>query len=762
MIAMSGTPMRATRLALVLLLPATLATRLLPAQPMPAQPIPSQTQPAPPRFSIARFADSIATNGDTARAVALLDSAVRHDKRDAAAWHRLGLLQWHQVRSARDPNFMKDQRKIRTLIAADSALRLASRFAPDSAQFHLDLSRFNLESGLSTTRFASRGQAGDGYDAAKRTGDRLRLADAADMMGMGAWRLYEGIANRALTNDQMKVQLNSANLWDRSKGRDYINSIAKKIEPPTGTVDYEKALTYFAESVGADSTNLRYSRHLFMAFAERNRWDDLARTAAARARQFPLDYQAQLALGLAQHRRGEETAARLAFDSAFVLMDDAESARLTRFTRILRPNPTKALRGTGGDSSAYSALPQAQQRGLEALYWVMSDPLALTTENEHRLEFLARVVFADFRWTVDELNLRGADSDRGDVYVRYGPPELEVNIPGSSQGSSTNDGGNVLAWGYSNGLTFFFDSPPGFSNARIAFNDRDHVENVKNTVPVSWANVPVTRMLDTIPLRIARFRSGADSSDVVIAARVPIDSLIVASGLDRAPVDLEVRVFDQFVKVRGLEVEQSTHATSSANGPIERVWTRRLGPGINVVRVEALQADSKRGARAMLRLSPESNVGFGMSDVLLGTKPEVRSGVTVASRWRDIAITPNVGSIARGASLGLLWEMYDLVPRNGTTKYRVAITVEREDRAGAVGFAVRVLDNLGRAVGRAQQSRDRFTISFDRQGGALPVLVEYLSLDMTQAPAGGYRLRVEVTDLANQKKTARNTGFIVR
>ena len=106
--------------------------------------------------------------------------------------------------------------------------------------------------------------------------------------------------------------------------------------------------------------------------------------------------------------------------------------------------------------------------------------------------------------------------------------------------------------------------------------------------------------------------------------------------------------------------------------------------------------------------------------------------------------------------------MYDLVPRDGMTKYRVAITVEREDRTGAVGFAVRVLDNLGRAVGRAQQSRDRFTISFDRQGGALPVLVEYLSLDMTQAPSGSYRLRVEVTDLANQKKTARNTVFHMR
>jgi hypothetical protein len=296
----------------------------------------------------------------------------------------------------------------------------------------------------------------------------------------------------------------------------------------------------------------------------------------------------------------------------------------------------------------------------------------------------------------------------------------------------------------------------------VSFFDRNYVETLRDAIPVSFANVPVTRLLDTIPMRIVRFRSGADSSDAVIAASVPTDSLVRATPLDRVPVDIDLRIFDQFVKVRGLESDQLTFVRDSANAPLDRAWTRRVGPGINVVRVEALQADSKRGARAMARLDPTTNVGFGMSDVLFGNKPELQRGVTTPSRWRDVAITPNAGHIARGSALGLLWEMYDLVPKNGMTTYRVAITVERENRTGAVGFAVRVLDNLGRAVGRAQQFRDRFTISFDRQGSALPVLVEYLSLDMTQAPSGGYRLRVEVTDLANQKKTARNTEFRIR
>ena len=131
----------------------------------------------------------------------------------------------------------------------------------------------------------------------------------------------------------------------------------------------------------------------------------------------------------------------------------------------------------------------------------------------------------------------------------------------------------------------------------MSFFDHNYVETLRDAIPVSFANVPATRLLDTIPMRIVRFRSGADSSDAVIAASVPIDSLVRATPLDRVPVDIDLRIFDQFVKVRGLESDQLTFARDSANAPLDRAWTRRVGPGINVVRVEALQADSKRGAR---------------------------------------------------------------------------------------------------------------------------------------------------------------------
>jgi len=713
--------------------------------------------------SAAAWADSLAAQGDTSGALALLDSALRADRKNGAAWHQYGLLSWNMAKSQRSASFMKDQRAIRMLSAADSALRLATQFAPDSARFWLTLGRFNLTSGVSTMRFAASAQVGNALEAATKTGDRLMIATAADEVGMATWRRYEPVANRALLSDgQQKIQLSMFNSFSRDKARDFIDSYINKIQPPTGEKDYLQAMEHFRTAVEADPTGLRYSRHLFMAYGERGRWNEMLDVATRRAREYPLDYQAQLARGLALHRLGTDRESQVAFDSAFALMDEDESARMTRFTRILRPKPTKETKGTVGDTLAFSKLPAAQQRGLEQMFWFMADPLTLTNENEYRLEFLSRVVWADFRWTSDDMALRGADTDRGDIFVRYGPPDLEMTVPGTSSFQASNtDGGVTLVWAYNSGLVFFFDLPPGFGTARFAFVDRDNVEQIKSAVPVSWANIPSTRLIDTIPIRVARFRAGGDSTDAVITTLIPTDSLVRGLDVTSAPVDIDFRIFDQFVRVKGVESEQQGVRPDSATAPLARRWLRRLGPGINVVRVEALQADSRRAARAMTRINPESTIGFGMSDVLLGSKPSPRDGAA-PKRWSDVDINPTPGTFARGASVGMVWEMYDLVPRDGTVSYRLSVVVERTDRSAAGSFAARLVDGLGRTVGREQTSRDKIAIGFDRTAAAAGTVVEFLSLDLSDQSAGNYRLRVEVTDRATGRKTSRLTEFTIR
>ncbi len=717
----------------------------------------------PSRSPIAAIADSIAAVGDSSRAYALLDSATKANKKDGAAWHRLGLLSWNMAKGKRTGGYISDQRTIRLLLVADSALRLATQVSPDSARYWLDLGRFNLGSSYAATRFAASGQVSSALEAATKSGDPTLLALAADEVGMATWRRYEPIANRALLSDgQQKIQLSTFNTFSRDKARDFVETFVNKIQPPTGDADYRQAFASFEQAVAAGPSSQLYSRHLYMAYGERGRWSEMLDVASRRASAYPLDFQAQLARGLALHRLTNDKAAQVAFDSAFALMDESESRRMTRFTRILRPQPTKATKGTIGDTLSFSKLPAAQQRGLEQMYWFMNDPLTLTNENEFRLEFLSRVVWADFRWTVDDRNLRGADTDRGDIYVRYGPPDMDLTVPGSSGNTATNtDGGVTLVWGYNNGLVFFFDLAPGFLTGRFAFVDRDNVDQMKSDFPVSFANVASTRMIDTIPIRVARFRAGADSTDAVIASLIPMDSLVRGLDVTSAPVDVDFRIFDQFVRVKGVESEQQDVRPDSTRGPQPRRWVRRLGPGVNVIRVEALQADSRRAARAMTRINPENTVGFGMSDILLGNKPTARDGVA-PKRWSDIAVVPSQGTYERGAAVGMVWEMYDLVAREGSSKYRLAVEVQRADRSTLGSFAARVVDRLGQTVGREQTSRNKIVIGFERTAAAAATIVEFFSLDLSEQSSGQYRLRVEITDLGNGKKTSRSTEFTIR
>ena len=132
-------------------------------------PVSASAQAPAPR-NTAYIADSIALAGDSAAAYAMLEEAVRRKNKDAASWHQLGLMSWNMGKAKRSGGFISDKRTIQLLIVADSALRLATQFAPDSARYWLSLAHFNRTSGVATMNFSAAGQAGHALEAARKTG----------------------------------------------------------------------------------------------------------------------------------------------------------------------------------------------------------------------------------------------------------------------------------------------------------------------------------------------------------------------------------------------------------------------------------------------------------------------------------------------------------------------------------------------------------------------------------------------------------------
>src|SRR5690606_24827883 len=64
------------------------------------------------------------------------------------------------------------------------------------------------------------------------------------------------------------------------------------------------------------------------------------------------------------------------------------------------------------------------------------DPRYLTYYNERKLEHYARLVYADLLYASEDLKLRGWDTERGRILVRYGVPKSDVVLVPGETGSS--------------------------------------------------------------------------------------------------------------------------------------------------------------------------------------------------------------------------------------------------------------------------------------------------------------------------------------
>ena len=109
-----------------------------------------------------------------------------------------------------------------------------------------------------------------------------------------------------------------------------------------------------------------------------------------------------------------------AFESSFESMDCRVKAAYDDIEFLMPEDEKKAYRD---DPTVYSAR-----------YWTSKDPRYLTPYNERKLEHYSRLTYADLLYGSPDLKLRGWDTQRGQIMVRYGPPKSDVVLMPRSDG----------------------------------------------------------------------------------------------------------------------------------------------------------------------------------------------------------------------------------------------------------------------------------------------------------------------------------------
>ena len=695
-------------------------------------------------------ADSLVTHGDSAGALRLLDAAVRANASDGEAWHKRGVLAWSMSGAEKRTGFMKRSANEALLALADSSLRLATLYAPGTPGYLVDLGRFYLTSNSAGVRGRAAPLFEKALKAARKSGDPQVLSRAADEMGMTWWRHYEDLADRNIYSVIVH------NVKDRTFTKDP-RSIAYFVDRQTlraaaqdwsGQVEYLKAYELFTEALRAEPGNPQALRHVYRALVDRQRWVELQHIARVRLIDDHSDGWAWLASGLAAHRLGDEHASSIAFDSAFVFLPAADRARYDNLARIVTPK----------DSVSRNRLPTSELANDERMYWLMADPLWATKDNEGRNEFLSRVVYAELRFSVEEFGIHGVDTDRGDIYVRYGPPPAVISFPADAlhQGEHRI---RVLWW-YSTEETFLFRQLPTYGVANLDPDDARATEQLRDTVPVAWTNAGVKPLADSINVALTRFRADGDSSDVFFAAELPVKRMVEGVDLARGALDVELEAFTW--RAKPVFTATSHETIDFAHPEVNQMqsWRTRLRAGTFLYRVEALQPDAGRGARSASRIELIPGGGFGASDILIADSLSPREAG--AERWSDFTIAPSIGRVHRGKSFAMLWETYDLQAMpNGNVSYDVTITLRREKGGGLGALAAKIVGGVKSAIGISGSGSDRISLTFPRQAPARPVAVDYVTLDLGDATPGKYVVSVEITDLANHRRITRERPLTI-
>lgn len=392
-------------------------------------------------------------------------------------------------------------------------------------------------------------------------------------------------------------------------------------------------------------------------------------------------------------------------------------------------------------------------------FWREHDPDLATRENEARLEYWARVTQAYFLFFNPRL---GEWDERGEVYVRYGPPDSTAYNPVNERLSVSFGTGppfpaNVLVWDY-RGL-----------GMRVAMHDRLLSERYRLPMSTTRDMDPtpnpdsLSRMQDVLPLRGGRGVFRALPPGV---RRLPVEGAIArfegATGGERLLAQLATpgspadTLFAEWVVLDSAstrEVARGSRAlVSSACDPAAlRVaeFAAELEPGAYVA---GISVHDGRGGRGIWR-SPVSvagaRAGVRLSDIVVscGT-PDVSpadGGPPV------IRIEPNPASrVGPGDPLTAYFEIYGLSPEAGGLarfEYLYTVRAKRDPRI----WLQRVLQPRSQPPPLSTRREAENAGSLRRQ---------FVSVPVHELPDGEYRLDIQVRDLVAGTETKGSVPFV--
>ena len=543
-----------------------------------------------------------------------------------------------------------------------------------------------------------------------------------------ASRRFERLA--ALAPDDPEARFGLAQVWRRDWLK-YLdrNSLARAIENLAAATRLEPRHT---------------DAWLMLSSLEVEQHDSLGaqRAAIAACAAEPGRAEALLALASARWRLGDVAGADSAFAAALPKLRRSVRERFEDFAPLASER----------DTAIFNHLDAAAQVEFARRFWAEQDPDPTTSANEAQLEYRARVAQAYFLFY--DAKHREWD-ERGEVYVRYGPPEAAVYNPlgaklysSVSQSSQMTYPANVLRWDYPRlgmtvllqdrilseyyqlPITFDHDPDPRPDPEALARLDVVQTHEGRGVFP---ALPPGVKPL-TVHATVAAFEGAAGPRlfSALETAAAPGDTLWAEAVV---------------VDTAQHEVARSGRSLSPSACTPERFrvadFASDLPPGRYTLGL-AVRGGGRRGTSRIAVLLQAPDTSISLSDIVVTCGAPLITGAAVRLDADPLA------QVGDGDALTAYFEISHLAAgAGGEARFEYVYAVKSAQKDPRI-WIQRALQPRPQAPA-ISVSRDESQVGSVRR--------QFLSVPVQSLPPGRYKLEVTVRDLVSGQAASRTTPF---
>jgi GWxTD domain-containing protein len=540
--------------------------------------------------------------------------------------------------------------------------------------------------------------------------------------------------------------------------------------PEFANEDKIDAMEMYDHVLAQDSSfTLAYHR-LALLYYESGRFQSMRKVLQQAIEKNPKDKDAYLFLGLCHHKMGFYDMAFQAYEQAKSLMPPDELLFFNSIEPLTNPQISEEV----------LALSDEQKNPYQENFWKSRDPYYLTEYNERLLEHYGRVAYANLRFSLPEHGVEGWKSDRGRVYIRFGPT-LNRIFTGPNIDLKTDEEGlqyfglnempinrstvldNFKAakeiWVYNN-FSFIFEDRflsgdfkfnwPDIALGNFVRDDLDVFNRMIKESPESYEHDYGGKKFN-LPYYLADFRGESGQTKVATCCAFQVKDIDFLQFERHFEANLNRGIFfftpewDEQLAIRDtitFTIEELDSSSLSKNYYILTWLTVPPGDYHYGLELRDLKSQNVGVEHADIQIEKYGYENLQMSDVLVGWGTNDPG----KGKW----MTPNSSKIfLSGKSFTIYYEIYNLkIDETGNTRFQIDETFERSEIKTKGVF--KLLNGLGELIGISQKGESVSTsyIYLSDQ----PAEKISKSLQLNTDVTGDFHLQIKITDLIAQQK----------